>query len=113
MSALQCLWTQARENLPVTTVILANQKYQILLGEYVVVGATPGQTAMDMLDLCRADLDWMKLANGMGVEAAKAAALEECAALMGGELQARRPVCGGAGELRVPAFPLVGAEGWR
>lgn len=82
MYTLQALWTQARENLPVTTVILANGKYQILLGEYASVGATPGQTAMDMLDLGSPDLDWVKLANGMGVEAARATSLEACADLM-------------------------------
>ena len=84
MYTLQALWTQARENLPVTTVILANRKYQILIGEYAGVGASPGQTAMDMLDLGRPDLDWVKLANGMGVEAAKASTLEGCADLMRG-----------------------------
>ncbi len=84
MYTLQALWTQARENLPVTTVILANRKYQILLAEYAGVGANPGQTAMDMLDLGRPDLDWVKLANGMGVEAARTDTLEGCAELMRG-----------------------------
>ncbi|PZW48733.1 acetolactate synthase-1/2/3 large subunit [Humitalea rosea] len=82
MYTLQALWTQAREKLPVTTVILANRKYQILLGEYQGVGANPGRTAMDMLDIGNPDLDWTKLAGGMGVEAAKAHSLEECADLM-------------------------------
>lgn len=82
MYTLQALWTQARENLPVTTVILANRKYQILIGEYANVGANPGRTAMDMLDLGNPDLDWVKLANGMGVEAARVSTLEDCAALM-------------------------------
>jgi acetolactate synthase I/II/III large subunit len=47
----QALWTQARENLDVTTVLLSNRKYQILLGELANVGANPGRTALDMLDL--------------------------------------------------------------
>jgi acetolactate synthase I/II/III large subunit len=84
MYTLQALWTMAREKLPVTTVILANRKYQILLAEYANVGAQPGQTAMDMLDLGRPDLDWVKLANGMGVEAARTDTLEGCAELMRG-----------------------------
>ena len=71
MYTLQGLWTQARERLDVTTVILANRKYQILLGEYQGVGANPGRTAMDMMDLGNPDLDWVRLANGMGVEAAR------------------------------------------
>jgi acetolactate synthase I/II/III large subunit len=82
MYTLQALWTQARENLPVTTVILANRKYQILIGEYANVGANPGRTAMDMLDLGNPDLDWVKLAYGMGVEAARVSTLDDCAALM-------------------------------
>ena len=82
MYTLQALWTMAREKLPVTTVILANRKYQILLGEYAGVGANPGRTALDMLDIGNPDLDWVKLASGMGVEAARCATLEDCAALM-------------------------------
>jgi acetolactate synthase-1/2/3 large subunit len=82
MYTLQGLWTQAREKLPVTTVVLSNRKYAILLGEYRGVGANPGRTAMDMMDLGNPDLDWVKLANGMGVAAAKTATLEGCADLM-------------------------------
>jgi acetolactate synthase-1/2/3 large subunit len=82
MYTLQALWTQAREKLPVTTVILANRKYQILIGEYQNVGANPGPTAMSMLDLGNPELDWLRLAGGMGVEAARATTLEQCADLM-------------------------------
>lgn len=82
MYSLQSLWTQARENLPCTTILLNNRKYNILIGEYRNVGATPGPTAMSMLDLSNPDLDWVKLANGMGVEAARATTLEACADLM-------------------------------
>jgi len=82
MYTLQGLWTQAREKLPVTTVVLSNRKYAILLGEYRGVGANPGRTAMDMLDLGNPDLNWVKLAEGMGVEAAKTSTLEGCGDLM-------------------------------
>ncbi len=82
MYTIQSLWTQAREKLPVTTVILNNGKYQILIGEYAGVGANPGRTAMDMLDLGNPGLDFVRMANGMGVEAARASTLEDCAALM-------------------------------
>jgi len=81
MYTLQALWTQAREQLDVTTVILANRKYAILLGELAGVGAAAGKTAMDMLDLTRPALEWVKLANGMGVEAAQADSMEKFAEL--------------------------------
>ena len=82
MYTLQALWTQARERLPVTTVLLDNRQYAILVGEYAGVGATPGATAASMLDLGRPDLDGVKLAEGMGVEAARATTMERCADLM-------------------------------
>lgn len=82
MYSLQSLWTQAREKLPVTTIILNNSKYNILIGEYTNVGAVPGATAMSMLDLGDPALGWVNLANGMGVEAARATTLEQCADLM-------------------------------
>ncbi|MGY3533943.1 acetolactate synthase large subunit [Bradyrhizobium sp. USDA 4452] len=81
MYSLQGLWTQARERLDVTTVILSNRKYAILLGEYANVGATPGKTAHDMLSLTNPDLDWIKLAGGMGVEGARATSIEAFADL--------------------------------
>jgi acetolactate synthase-1/2/3 large subunit len=76
MYTLQALWTQAREKLPVTTVIISNRKYQILIGEYVNVGANPGPTAMNMLDLGNPDLNFVHMANGMGVEAVRVQILE-------------------------------------
>jgi acetolactate synthase-1/2/3 large subunit len=80
MYTLQALWTMARESLNVTVVILANRSYQILRGELKNVGAgTPGKNATDMLMLDRPDLDWCALAKGMGIEAARAATLEELA----------------------------------
>lgn len=82
MYSLQSLWTQARERLPVTTVILSNRKYKILIDEYQGVGATPGPTAMNMLDLSNPEIDWIKIANGMGVDGARADTLERCGDLM-------------------------------
>ncbi len=77
MYTVQALWTQARERLNVTTIILANRKYAILLGELAGVGANPGRTALDMMDLGNPDLDWVKIANGMGVEAARAETMDQ------------------------------------
>jgi acetolactate synthase-1/2/3 large subunit len=77
MYTIQALWTQARERLNVTTVILANRKYAILLHELANVGANPGRTALDMLDLGNPDLDFVKIAGGLGVEAARADNMEQ------------------------------------
>ena len=67
MYTIQGLWTQAREGSNVTTVILANQSYEILKHELHNVGAQPGQDALDMLNLDRPHLDFVALAKGMGV----------------------------------------------
>ena len=73
---LQALWTQARENLPVTTLLLNNRSYAILMGEYAKVGAAPGPTARDMMSLDRPALDWCALSRGFGVEAVAVDRLE-------------------------------------
>ena len=67
MYTLQGLWTQAREGSNVTTIILANQSYEILKGELHNVGAQPGPDALSMLNLDRPELDFVALAHGMGV----------------------------------------------
>jgi acetolactate synthase-1/2/3 large subunit len=80
MYTMQALWTMAREGLDVTVVVFANRAYQILRGELANVGASaPGRRANDMLTLDRPDLDWVALAKGHGVEAGRAANLEEFA----------------------------------
>ena len=77
MYTVQALWTQAREGLDVTTVILSNRAYAILKGEMKNVGVTElGPKAMDMLELDRPALDWVSIARGFGVEAARAETAE-------------------------------------
>ena len=74
---VQALWTQARENLDVTTIIFDNRRYAILQHELAAVGAgNPGRTALDMLDLGRPDIDWVRIAEGFGVPAARAGTME-------------------------------------
>jgi acetolactate synthase-1/2/3 large subunit len=73
MYTVQALWTHARENLDVITVVLANRSYAILHGELRNVGASsPGVNARRMLDLDQPALDWVGLAKSMGVDAARA-----------------------------------------
>lgn len=77
MYTLQSLWTQVREGLDVTTVVLNNQSYAILNLELSRVGADPGPRALEMLDLTRPHLDFVALATGMGVAATRATTAEE------------------------------------
>jgi acetolactate synthase-1/2/3 large subunit len=73
MYTLQSLWTQAREGLNVTTVVFNNGSYAILKWELARVGAgTPGPSANEMLDLDHPALDFVALAQGMGVPATRA-----------------------------------------
>lgn len=69
MYTIQSLWTQARENLNVTTIILANRGYEILKQELFRVGANPGRSALDMLEMDRPQVDFVSVAEGMGVPA--------------------------------------------
>jgi len=77
MYTIQSLWTMARENLDVCIVIFANRKYQILQVELARVGAqSMNKRTLDMLDLSNPDLDFVKLAEGMGVSASQATTAE-------------------------------------
>jgi acetolactate synthase-1/2/3 large subunit len=69
MYTIQALWTQARERLDVTTIVMANRGYEILKQELFRVGANPGRSALDMLEMDRPMVDFAQLAQGMGVPA--------------------------------------------
>lgn len=80
MYTLQALWTQAREQLDVTTVIFNNGSYAILDGEMQRVGAFSGaevDRSRSFIDI--PGLDFVSLANGMGVPAGRARTAEELA----------------------------------
>jgi acetolactate synthase-1/2/3 large subunit len=71
----------AREKLDVVTVICANRSYNILNIELSRLGAIhPGPKTLSMLDLSDPAPDWVKLAEGMGVEAGRARTVSEFAA---------------------------------
>jgi acetolactate synthase-1/2/3 large subunit len=78
MYTIQGLWTQAREGLDVTTVVLANRSYAILQIELLRVGAgSPGERSRGVLEIGRPELDMVKLAGGMGVRAARVTRAED------------------------------------
>jgi acetolactate synthase-1/2/3 large subunit len=83
MYTLQALWTQAREGLHVTTVILANRSYAILNLELQRVGADAGgPLARRLLELTEPDLDFTALSRGMGVPARRVETAEELTAAL-------------------------------
>jgi acetolactate synthase-1/2/3 large subunit len=72
MYTVQALWTMAREGLGITTVICANRRYRILQFEMARAGiAEPGPRAQALTDLSGPELDWVSLAKGFGVPAAR------------------------------------------
>jgi acetolactate synthase-1/2/3 large subunit len=80
MYTFSALWTQAREGLDVTTVILDNRAYAILRMELARVEAgEPGPVASGLLDLSPPDIDFVALAGGLGVPASRATTAEELA----------------------------------
>jgi acetolactate synthase-1/2/3 large subunit len=83
MYTLQALWTQAREGLNVTTVLLANRSYAILNMELHRVGADAGgPRSRRLLELNQPDLDFVALAGGMGVPARRVETAEEMTAAL-------------------------------
>ena len=68
----QALWTMAREQLDVTTIILNNGSYAILNIELMRVGVqNPGPKALSMLDLKNPAINWSQISEGMGVPAVR------------------------------------------
>lgn len=92
MYTLQGLWTMARENLDVVTVLFNNRTYEILKGEFKSVGAgDAGRKATDMLEIGRPNLDWVRLANGQGVAASRAESLDDLTRQLRGAIAERGP----------------------
>jgi acetolactate synthase-1/2/3 large subunit len=80
---LQAWWTQAREGLDVTTVLLNNRSYAILHYELSRVGAAGGGArARSMLDLTDPVPDHVALARGMGVPAERAQTADDLVRLL-------------------------------
>ncbi len=83
MYTLQALWTQARERLNVTTLLLSNRSYAILNMELHRVGADAGgPLARRLLDLTDPELDFCDLARGMGVPARRVENAEDLTAAL-------------------------------
>ena len=84
MYTISALWSHARENLDITTVVYANHAYDILRIELQRVGAQaegqgPGPKAAALLDLRSPAIDFVRIAEGMGVPARRVETAEELA----------------------------------
>lgn len=78
MYTIQALWTMARENLNVTAIIFNNASYSVLNVELERVGASQGGSkAKAQLDLGQPQLNFARLAQGMGVHAVRAGSSAE------------------------------------
>ncbi|HEX4866908.1 MAG TPA: acetolactate synthase large subunit [Acidimicrobiales bacterium] len=92
MYTLQAWWTMAREQLDVVTVIFNNASYAVLNMELARVGATAGgEKAKEMLDLHDPGLDFVALAQGMGVPATRATTAEDFVAQLEQALATKGP----------------------
>lgn len=78
----QALWTQAREGLNVTNLILNNGAYAILELELARTGAAAGEAARALFDLTRPAIDFTALAAGFGVPATRVRTAGELAAAL-------------------------------
>jgi acetolactate synthase-1/2/3 large subunit len=74
---IQSLWTMARERQNVTTVICKNRAYSILRWELERARVTPGPASLALTGLDKPEFDFVKLAEGFGVETRAARTAEE------------------------------------
>ncbi|MGY1985466.1 acetolactate synthase large subunit [Blastococcus sp. SYSU DS0669] len=80
MYTISALWSYAREQADITTIICDNGSYKILEHELSRVGAAnDGERARKLLDLGGPRLDFVSIAQGMGVPASRAGTAEELA----------------------------------
>ncbi len=78
--SIQAWWTQAREKLNVTTILLSNRSYEILNIELARAGIdNPGPATQALASLDNPSIDWVSLAAGFGVEGQAVATADELA----------------------------------
>ena len=88
----QALWSMAREGADVTTIVFVNHTYRILNIELYRTGAgNPGPTAKDMLSIGGPDINWVQLAESMGVSAVETTTAEAFDTALAEAIQAPGP----------------------
>lgn len=108
---IQALWTQARENLDVTTIICANRSYAILAYEHLQIeGRPPGPRALPVLSLDRPALGFAALARGFGVESETVDTAEALDAALAAAATRRGPFLIEAvfAQMELPGAPNLG-----
>ena len=84
MYTIQALWTQAREELNVTTLICSNQSYRILQVELARDGVTSlGPNVEALTELKKPAIDWVKIAQGFGIPGVRVNTVEDLARELG------------------------------
>ena len=79
----QALWTQARENTDVITLICSNRKYSTLEYEYLQAGyRKPGNNFLSLIQLGNPKIDWVGLSRGMNIPAVSVNTSQELASEM-------------------------------
>jgi len=91
MYTLQGLWTVVREALPITTVVFSNRSYRILKGAFDQTLSEMPERAAALLDLDRPNLDFVSLAEGMGMPARRVESLEAFARALAAGFESRQP----------------------
>ena len=85
MYTIQALWSMAREQLNVTSIVFNNRSYAILNVELQRVGAAEtaaGSKAKSQLDLSNPSLDFVQMGNSMGVHSVRATTVDEFVAAL-------------------------------
>ena len=94
MYTFQALWTQAREQLPMTTILCNNRSYRILGLELLRTGVDPttaGANARSMMQLTEPAIDWVRLSEGLGVPAERVETAEALCQALDRSLAAQGP----------------------
>ena len=94
MYSIQALWSAAHHDLPIVFVILANREYRILKHNVDVWRRSfnvASQHSYQNMDLSGPDLDFVKLAAGMGVEGMRIDNADDIAPALRKAVAANRP----------------------
>lgn len=92
MYACQSLWTIAREQLDVLTLVIANRAYRILEIELMRAATPPGPASKALLSLDNPAIDWVKLSESQGVPGVRCTTGEELDAALARAMETRGPL---------------------